>query len=80
MRNRTIDQFTGTLFMIIQYLIVTYGKISPIQMIDLEQNTKSMQDDPQTPINTVFNQVKDILSYGELDRSPYTQIKAVNIF
>ena len=61
MRNRTIDQFTGTLFMIIQYLIVTYGKISPIQMIDLEQNTKSMQDDPQTPINTVFNQVKDIL-------------------
>ena len=29
MRNRTTGQLTGTLFMLIYYLIVTYGKISP---------------------------------------------------
>ena len=34
-RNRTTDQFTGTLFMIVQYLIFAYGKISPSQIIDL---------------------------------------------
>ena len=43
MKNRTTGQFTGTLFMLIQYLIVTYGKIYPSQLIDLEQSTKSMQ-------------------------------------
>ena len=41
-RNSTTGQFTGILFMIIHYLIVTYGKISPNQQIDLEQNTKPM--------------------------------------
>ena len=61
MRNRTIGQFTGTLFVFIQYLIVMYGKISTSQLIDLEQNTKSIQYDPQAPIDTVFDQVKDLL-------------------
>ena len=64
MRNMITGQFIDTLIMLIQYLIVTYGKISPSQMIDLEQNTKLTQYDPQTLIDTVFNQVKDLLEYG----------------
>ena len=40
MNIRTTGQLKGTFFMIIQYLIVTYGKISPIKLINLEQNTK----------------------------------------
>ena len=60
-RNRTTGKFTVNLFMIIQYLIVKYGIIYISQLIDLEQNTKSMQYDPHTPIDTVFNQVEDIL-------------------
>ena len=35
MRNSTTGKFTGNLFMLIQYLIVMYGKISPSQLIDL---------------------------------------------
>ena len=77
-KNRTTGQFTGTLFMLIHYFIVTYGKISSIQLIALEQNTKSIQYDPQTPIDTVFNRVKDLLEYGELDGSPYTHIQTTN--
>ena len=38
-----------------------------------------MQYDPQTPIDKVFNQVEDIIEYGELDRSPKTQIQTTNI-
>ena len=45
-RNRKTVQFIFTLFIIIQYLIFTYGKISPSHLIDLEQNTKSMHYDP----------------------------------
>ena len=72
MSNRTTGKLTGNLFMLIHYLIFTYGKISISQLIDLEQNTKSIQYDPQTPIDTVFNRVKDLLEYGELAISLYT--------
>ena len=47
MRNRTTGQFTSTLFILMQYLIVTYRKISPIQLIDLKNNTKTIQYDLQ---------------------------------
>ena len=78
-RNRTTGQFTVTLSMLIQYFIVTYDKIAPSQLIDLEQNTKSMQYDPKTPIDTAFNQVKYLLEYWELARSPYIYIQTTNI-
>ena len=78
MKNRTTGQFIGTLFMLIQYFIVTYGKIYPKKTFDLEQNTKSIQYEPQTPIDTVFKRVKDLLEYGELDGSPYTHIQTIN--
>ena len=38
-----------------------------------------MQYDPQTWIDTVFKQVKDILKYEELARYLYTQIQITNI-
>ena len=78
-RNRTTGQFTSTLFILIKYMIVAYGKISPSQLIDLKQNTKTMQYYPQTPIDTVFNQVEDLLEYRELAKYLYTQIKTTNI-
>ena len=40
-------------------------------MIDLEHNTELMHYNPQAPIDTVLNQVEDILEYGDLDGSPY---------
>ena len=46
MSNSTTEQLIGTLFMLTQYLIVTYMKISPRQLIGLKQNTTSMQYDP----------------------------------
>ena len=38
-----------------------------------------MQYDPQTPIDTVFDQVKDLLEYRELDIFPYNYIHTTNI-
>ena len=60
-------------------LIVTYKKISPSQLIDLKQNTKSIPYYPQAPIDTIFNQVEDILEYRELAKSLYTQIQTTDI-
>ena len=61
MSKRTTGQFTGTLLMVIWYFIVAYGRISSNQLIDLEQNTKSIQYYRQISIDTVFNQVEDLL-------------------
>lgn len=44
-----------------------------------EQETKQMQYDPEILIDTVFNQVKELLEYGELCRYLYTQIQTTNI-
>ena len=38
-----------------------------------------MHYDPQAPIDTVFDQVEDLLEYGELARSLYNQIHTTNI-
>ena len=38
-----------------------------------------MHYDPQRLINNVFNQVRDLLEYVELDRSMYTQIQTMDI-
>ena len=54
-------------------------EISPSQLIELEHNTKSMQDDPQAPIDIFFDQVKDLIKHGELSRYLYSQIQTTNI-
>ena len=64
--------------MLIKYLIVTYGKISPITPIDIKQNQKPIQYNPQTSIDTVSNQVRDLLEYRELYIYPYNQIQTTN--
>ena len=72
MINKKTGQFPGTLFMLIQYLIIVYGIISPSQFIDLEQGTKEIHCDPQILINTVLTQVKYLLEYRKLDKLTYT--------
>ena len=51
-------QFSGTLFMLIQHLILTYAKISSSQLINLKLDTEAMHYDPQTTIGTFFTRLK----------------------
>ena len=79
MRNRTTGKCFGNLFTLIQYLIIKYGKKSPRQLINLDQETKEIHNNPQSPIDTVFNQVRYLLECVELAISMYTQIQTTNI-
>jgi hypothetical protein len=79
MRNRTTGQFTGTVYQLLQYLLTVYGKISPSQLLQLEQDTKSFIYDPITPIDVVFNAIEDLIEYGEMARCTYTMAQTVNI-
>jgi hypothetical protein len=80
MHNRTTTgQFTVTIFQLLQYLLTVYGKITPSQLLHLEQETKIFAYDPITPIDVVFNQVEDLVEYGEMANCEFTMHQTVNI-
>jgi hypothetical protein len=79
MRNRTTGQFTGTIYQLLQYLLTVYGKIAPSQLLHLEQETKTFAYDPSTPVDVVFNQVEDLVEYGEMANCTFTMNQTVNI-
>ena len=47
MRNRTTGKFYVTLFILIQYLIIKYGKISPSQFINLKKEENQCNTIPR---------------------------------
>lgn len=79
MRNRSTGQFTATINQLVQYLLNVYGKITPAQLLELEHETKTLSYDPITPIDVVFNQVEDLIEYGEMANNGYTMIQTVNM-
>jgi hypothetical protein len=79
MRNRSTGQFTGTIYQLLQYLLTVYGKITPSQLLELEHETKTLAYDPITPVDVVYNQVEDLVEYGEMAQCPYTQTQTINI-
>jgi hypothetical protein len=79
MRHRTTGQFTGTVYQLLQYLLTVHGKISPSQLLQLEQETKSFTCDPITPIDVVFNATEDLVECGETARCTHTMAQTINI-
>jgi hypothetical protein len=79
MRNRTTGQFTGTVHHLLQHLLTVCGKISPSQLLHLEQETKNFTYDPITPINVVFNAIEDLIEHSEMARCTHTMTQTINI-
>jgi uncharacterized ParB-like nuclease family protein len=79
MRNRTTGQFTGTVCQLLQCLLTAHGKISPSQLLQLEQETKSFTYDPITPIDVVFKAAEDLVECGEMAHCTCTMAQTINI-
>ena len=58
-KNRATGQFNGNLMQIIQHLRITYGKISPAQLISYEAEVTNMTYDPTTPVDLIFGKIDD---------------------
>ena len=78
-RNRTTGQFNGTVYETLSHLIAVHGKISPSQLNDLETTTKNMVYDPQSPVDVVFNQVEDLVEFGDMANCPFSAGQTINI-
>ena len=55
-----------------------YGRISPDQLAQFERETDNLIVDVTLPIEIVFNKIEDLLDYGDIAQTPYTQLQAVN--
>jgi uncharacterized phage-associated protein len=77
MKNRETGQFTGNVRQIFTYLQNTYGKISPSQLSQFEQEVSEMPYDPVTPVDNIFNKIEDLLEYGDLAQCPFSQPQAI---
>lgn len=65
-RNHTTGQFNGNVLQILQYLQLNYSKISPSQLADFESEIVHMHYDlTSPPIDNVFNNIEDLLEYGD---------------
>jgi hypothetical protein len=56
-----------------------YGKITPSQLLHLKHETKTFAYDPVTPVDVAFNQVEDLVEYGEMAGCEFTMHQTVNI-
>ena len=78
-RDRNTGQFNGTAYQTLHHLISVHGKISPSQLNDLESTTKNMVYDPQSPVDVVFNQVEDLIEFGDMALCPFSAGQTINI-
>ena len=69
---------TGSIIDIITYLRVVYGRISPAQLIQLETKIQNLAYDPTTPINTVFNAIKDLAEYADMVNNEYSENQLIS--
>lgn len=76
-KNRTIGQFTGTILDITRYLKTAYGRISPAQLAAHDNEITNMVYDTTTPIDIVFNSIKDLMEYGEMADNTYTPNQSI---
>jgi hypothetical protein len=79
LRDRTTNQFTGTVLQILTYLKTTYGKITPAALQKLETETKAIDFNVVQPIDTIYHKVEDLVEYADLANAPMTQVQTINI-
>lgn len=71
LHDRTSNTLSGTVHTILDYLNLTYGKVS-VAMLD-EKEELFM------PVDVVFNAVEDLLEYATMAHQPFSDRQAVAI-
>jgi len=78
LKDRTTGRFNGNILQIFQYLLRTYGKISPGQLASSDEEVSKMTYDITTPIDLVFAKIDDLLMYGDFAQCPFSTEQAIS--
>jgi hypothetical protein len=82
--DRTSNSLSGTVHTILDYLQVTYGKVSDGMLEEKEYQFKGLGYQAHMPVDIVFNAVEDLLEYASMAQQPFSDrqavAKAYNVF
>ena len=54
------------------YLLSTYRKTSPNHLNNFEKEVIDTHYGPVTPVDNIFNNIEDLLEYGDMEICPYS--------
>ena len=77
--DRRTGHLQNDILGVIQYLKYVYGKFSPAELAVLHDEVTKFTYNPNKPIDTVFNRVKDLMEYGTLAKNPYSLQQMIQI-
>ena len=77
LRNRAANAIPGPLYLVLDYLKDTYGKVTP-QLLDKKETLlRAINYTPASPIYTIFTAVKDLAYYAEINGATMTQQQTI---
>ena len=84
LHDRTSNSLSGTVHTILDYLNLTYGKVSVAMLDEKEELFKRLGYQATMPVDVVFNAVEDLLEYASMAHQPFSDrqavAKAYNVF
>ena len=78
MKNITIRNFTGDIREIFAYLMSRYQIISPSYLNYFKIEVIDIHYDTVTPVDNIFNKIKDLLKYGYRGNCPYSHPQSIS--
>ena len=79
LRDHNNHSIKNTIDVILKHLFYTYGKITPQIIIQHEDVVKQMTFDVNTPINTIFNDVEELVDISATAINPYTDRHCIKL-
>jgi len=69
-RNRTSNSINKPVYEVLEFLLTSYGEVTPEILQDKEDNLNK-------PIDIIFNALDDLADFAELSEMPYTERQIV---
>lgn len=76
--SRESQSITIPVYEVIEFLFRVYGKIISRQVATKQEELRPQVYDPASPIDTMFNGIKDLAEYTARGHVPYTQQQIIN--
>lgn len=78
-RSTETYELQGTVTDIIQYLMTTYGRVTPEQLADQYEQVLATVYSPGEPLDVIFNKVFDLTELAEAAQLPYSEQQQITI-
>ena len=78
-RNRTSNNITRPIFEVLEHLFDNFGEITPETFLEREAAVKAKSYDPNTPVDTLFKDIEDLVDLSGRAGVAMTQAQSIQI-